>query len=181
MAAEFAGLRSKVSAEALLVHKEDAGYEEARAGRCFGARVADRFPAAICLCKTTSDVQACVQFANANALKLSVRSGGHNWFNCSLRSGSLLIDVGDMKHVKIQKEKGRAVVGPGAPGGALQAALQEQGLFFPTGHCFTTPVGGFLIGGGYGLGQERYGLSCNSIVGLEVVTPDGRVLHCGEA
>ena len=51
------------------------GYEGAR--RIFNAMI-DRRPALIARCERAEDVVACVGFARAHGLDLSVKGGGHN-------------------------------------------------------------------------------------------------------
>jgi FAD/FMN-containing dehydrogenase len=41
-------------------------------------------------------------------------------------------------------------------------------------------VGGWLLGGGYSLKSNRYGLGIDNIVSYEIVTPDGRVRKVSE-
>ena len=156
------------------------GYEEARSGRIFSGRVAERYPDAICIASCEEDVQSCVKFAIERGITISVRSGGHNWFSCSLRDGGLLVDVGNLRSVEIDASRKLAVVGPGLPGSELARQLGPLGLFFPTGHCASTPIGGFLLGGGFGLGQERFGMSSISIVAVTVVTPQGDIVRAEE-
>jgi FAD/FMN-containing dehydrogenase len=53
----------------------DAGYDEAR--RCFHALV-DRRPAVIVRCLGAGDVAIALDYAQAHALEVAVRGGGHN-------------------------------------------------------------------------------------------------------
>ena len=60
---------------------------------------------------------------------------------------------------------------PGPWVGAPQAALDLGG------HCATVGLGGFLLQGGQGWDSRARGWACQSVVGLDVVTADGRLVR----
>ncbi|CAB9526131.1 FAD binding domain [Seminavis robusta] len=67
-------------------------------------------------------------------------------------------------------------VGPGATGSAIVQALAPHDLFFPGGHCDGVAIGGFLLGGGYGIGFPKYGMGSTWVSQARVVLPDGSVV-----
>ena len=71
--------------------------------------------------------------------------------------------------------------GPGVHGGDLDLALDPLGLFFPSGHCSTVAMGGFLLGGGLGWKGRAYGPSCVLVRAVDVVTADGEVVRADES
>ena len=81
-------------------------------------------------------------------------------------------------HARIDAEKGVAVIGPGKGGSVLMGELEAQNLFFPAGHCKGVCVGGYLLQGGYGWNSRVWGLACENVIGLDVVTADGEQIHC---
>src|SRR5262249_13308282 len=73
-----------------------------------------------------------------------------------------------------------ATVQPGAQGRTLNTLLAPHGLMFPTGHCPTVGVGGYLLQGGWGWNSPHVGPACLSVTGVDVVTADGELVHAGE-
>jgi FAD/FMN-containing dehydrogenase len=59
----------------------------------------------------------------------------------------------------------------------FDAATQAVGLVAPGGGVGSTGVCGLTLGGGIGHLTAQYGLTCDNLVGAELVTPDGTVVH----
>jgi len=161
-----------------LLLRGDPRYEQARTGRIFNARCPDRFPAAVLLAEDDADVVAGVALAAERGWTVSVRSGGHSWAAWSLRDDGLLIDLGRLRDIAYEPETGIARVRPAVQGGLeLAPFLAEQGRAFPGGHCASVGLGGYLLQGGQGWNGRARGWACQSVVGLDVVTADGRLVH----
>ena len=158
----------------------DDGYEAARRGTVWNQRVPGRYPDVIVQAVDDDDVVTALRYAKANGHKVSIRSGGHSWAANHLRDGTLLLDVNRIDHATIDAEKKIAAVGPGKGGSVLIGELEAQNLFFPAGHCKGVCVGGYLLQGGYGWNSRIYGLACESVIGLDVVTAEGERVHCNE-
>ena len=161
-----------------LVHRGEPGYEQARVGRVFNARRPDRFPAAVLLAADEDDVIAGVRLAAERGWTVSVRSGGHSWAVWSLRDDALLIDLGGMRDMAYEPASGVVSARPAVRGGLeLAPFLAERGRAFPGGHCATVGLGGFLLQGGQGWDSRARGWACQSVVGVDVVTADGRLVR----
>ena len=161
-----------------LLMRGEVGYEQARAGPIFNARRPDRFPAAILVAAGDDDVIDGVRLAAARGWPVSVRSGGHSWAAWSLRDDALLIDLGALHDISYDPATGIAAVRPAVKGGLeLAPFLAGRGRAFPGGHCASVGLGGFLLQGGQGWNSRDRGWACQSVVGLDVVTADGALLH----
>src|SRR6202011_8436 len=71
--------------------------------------------------------------------------------------------------------------GSGALLGALDAASQQYSLATTAGNISHTGVGGLTLGGGMGWLARQYGLACDNVVGFEMVTADGDIVHTSQA
>lgn len=160
-----------------LLWRGESGYETARRRSMWNQRIPDRFPDAIYRVHDVYDVVSAVKLAKQRGLKVSVKSGGHSWSGNHLREGGLLIDMSAMQAATIDKAAMRATTEPGKGGSILADMLLRQGLFFPTGHCRGVCVGGFLLQGGFGWHSRTLGPACMSVIGLDLVTMDGDVVH----
>lgn len=159
--------------------RHDPGYEAARRGSCWNARLPERYPEIIVQAKDERDVVAAIRLANAKGWKVGVRAGGHSWAGNHLRDGGMLLDVSRLDDVTIDPDGMRASAGPGCTGDALDKLLAKRKLFFPKGHCRGIGLGGFLLQGGFGWNSRAVGLACENVIGIDYVGADGVLRHAG--
>jgi FAD/FMN-containing dehydrogenase len=167
-------------AEALrgeLIRPGDPAYDQARA-IWNGAH--DRRPALIVRCRGVGDVLKAVEFARSEGLPIAVRGGGHSIPGFSTVDDGIVLDLALMNGVRV--DPGRRTVT--AQGGCLwsdvDAETQTLGLAVTGGLISTTGIAGFTLGGGIGWLVRRCGLTCDNLVGADIVTADGRYLHVSE-
>lgn len=135
-----------------------------------------RRPAVVVSCTTSGDVASALSFARQQGLEVSVRGGGHNYAGFALTEGGLMIDLTPMKAVCVDADSRRATCGGGTTWGEVDAATQAHGLAVPGG--FVSRTGSRASPwGGLGWLSRLAGLSSDNLVGAQVVTADGRVLH----
>jgi FAD/FMN-containing dehydrogenase len=164
-------LRSSLRGELLL--PGDDCYDAAR--RIFNAMI-DRRPGAIARCTGAADVVACVGFARAHGLDVSVRGGGHNVSGKAVCDGGLMIDLTPMKSVRVDPVRRTARAEPGLTLGELDRDCQAFGLATPTGIVSATGIAGLTLGGGIGWLGGKHGLACDNVTSIDIVTADGRLL-----
>jgi FAD/FMN-containing dehydrogenase len=153
---------------------EDADYDAAR--RCFNALV-DRRPAVIARCTGPGDVATALDFARSKDLEVAVRGGGHNPAGHCVVDGGLVIDLSLMRRVDVDAEGRVARAEGGATWLDFDSATQAFGLVTPGGVVGSTGVGGLTLGGGIGHLIAQHGLTCDNLIGAEVVTADGTVVR----
>jgi FAD/FMN-containing dehydrogenase len=154
----------------------DPGYDAAR--RCFNALV-DRRPAVIARCAGPGDVATALDFAQTQGLEVAVRGGGHNPAGHCVCDGGLVIDLSLLRAVEVDGDARLARAGGGSTWLDFDAATQAFGLVTPGGVVGSTGVCGLTLGGGIGHLTAQHGLSCDNLVGAELVRPNGVVIRAG--
>ena len=145
----------------------------AQAAPVFNAVYDATVPQALVRCANTQDVALALAFAHENSLPLTVRSGGHGYTGNSATTG-MVIDVGPMSTITVGS--GTATIGAGAKLVDIYDQLSSQGVCIPSGTCPTIGIAGITQGGGIGVVDRAYGLTCDSLVSAQVVLADGTVV-----
>jgi FAD/FMN-containing dehydrogenase len=158
-----------------LLAPADPNYDVAR--RVWNGMI-DKRPALIAQCSATSDVVACIEFARAESVPVSVRGGGHSFAGKAVCDGGLMIDLSGMKGIEIDTSRRTARAQTGLKLGEFDRETQRHGLVTPLGVATTTGISGLTLGGGYGWLVGKYGLACDNVIWIEVVTADGKTLKC---
>ena len=150
----------------------DPAYDTTR--RIFNAMI-DRQPALIARCAGAADVVACVQFARAQDLDVSVRGGGHNVSGKAVGVG-LMIDLSPMKGARIDLRHRTVQAEAGLTLADLDRDCQRFGLATPLGVVSATGIAGLTLGGGIGWLGGKHGLACDNVISVDIVTADGALL-----
>lgn len=153
-------------------------YDDLR--KVFNAAI-DKRPGVIARCASASDVRGALDLASGRGLDVAVRSGGHSVSGLSTTEGGLVVDVRPMNAVAIDPGRRIARVGAGATWGEFDAAAQEHGLVVTGGRATTTGIAGYTLGGGDGWLARAFGLACDNLVSVDLVTADGREVTASES
>jgi FAD/FMN-containing dehydrogenase len=135
----------------------------------------DRKPAMIVYCSTASDVIEAVNFVQSRNLPASVRAGGHNIAGCSVRDGGVVIDLSRMKRIEVDPIRRIARAQAGLTLGEFDRATQAHGLATTMGVNSDTGIAGLTLGVGLGKLARKYGLTCDNLLAVEIVTADGKL------
>ena len=156
--------------------KNTAEYETLRKG--FNKRI-NKFPKIIALCKNTDGVAEAMQYAKANNLKLTVKSGGHSMEGFSCLDGGMVINLSLLNKIE-WADANTIKVEPACTLKKIYETLIPKGKYLPGGSCQSVGIGGLTLGGGYGLMSRNYGLTCDSLLEATVVTGEGKIINTKE-
>ncbi|AEO63034.1 uncharacterized protein THITE_2039882 [Thermothielavioides terrestris NRRL 8126] len=144
------------------------------------------YPVLVIMAKTVAHIQAGINFARENNLRLIIRNTGHDFLGRSVGWGALVINTHSFQDIKFTDTwqgasgyNGSAVtVGAGVQ--AFQVLKQANALKPPkimvTGECATVGVAGGLVqGGGHGPLTNLYGFLADTALEFKVITADGKL------
>lgn len=160
-----------------LIRPDDPGYDESRS-IWNGAH--DRKPALIVRARGVADVLKAVEFARSEGLPLAIRGGGHSIPGFSTVDGGVVLDLSLMNAVTVDPDRRTVTAQGGALWSDVDAESQAFGLAVTGGLISTTGIAGFTLGGGIGFLVRKLGLTCDNLIGADVVTADGRYLRVSE-
>lgn len=161
-----------------VVQQGSPGYDEAR--KDYNGRF-NKYPLVIVYCSSTQDVVNAVLWVRKNRLPFRIRGGGHSYEAFSLVNGGLVIDVSGLLNLEINKDDLTMRAGAGHRLLPLYIRLWDQGLVLPSGTCTTVCISGLTLGGGYGLLSRLFGMTCDNLLEVEMVTAQGEIVHASDS
>ena len=167
MKMDFCDLSGKV------VTKNNINYDELRQVL---NRSIQNFPIAIVYCYNYDDVSNAIVWARKNDISLRIRSGGHNYQGFSVGNTALVIDISNINYIDINEENNYVKVGGGIKSSKIYKELSSYNYPFPGGTCPNVGVSGFITGGGWGLSSRKFGLGCDSLIEVEIINYQGRLI-----
>jgi len=156
---------------------DDLAYDSAR---MIWNRLIDKRPALIARCATADDVVRSVRFAREHDLAVAVRGGGHNIAGNCVCDGGLMIDLSPMKGIQVDPQRRTARAQPGLTLGEFDRHTQANGLATTMGIASEVGIAGLTLGGGYGWLAGRYGLACDNLLSVALVTAEGKHVSASE-
>ena len=156
---------------------DDLAYDSAR---MIWNRLIDKRPALIARCATADDVVRSVRFAREHDLAVAVRGGGHNIAGNCVCDGGLMIDLSPMKGIQVDPQRRTARAQPGLTLGEFDRHTQANGLATTMGIASEVGIAGLTLGGGYGWLAGSYGLACDNLLSVALVTAEGKHVSASE-
>ena len=160
-----------------LIRPEDASYDEAR--RLWNGMF-DKRPAVIVQCVRVADVIDAVRFARDRNLLIAIRGGAHNVAGLASYDGGFVIDLSQMRAVHVDPKAKTVRVEAGAQLGDIDRETQKYGLVVPTGVVSETGIAGLTLNGGVGWLRRKWGMTCDNLVSVELVTANGQWLRASQ-
>ena len=160
------------TADQLLLHPGDAGYDEELAG--FQTGFTQR-PAVAFAASSAEDVVAAVRYAAAEGLPVGVQATGHGLPGAS--EGGVLITTKRMDRVTVDAEARTVRVQAGVRWGQVVAAAEPYGLAPLNGSAPSVGAVSYTLSGGLGILAREFGYAADHVRSLDVVTADGRLRH----
>ncbi|KYH24284.1 glycolate oxidase subunit GlcD [Halalkalicoccus paucihalophilus] len=156
-----------------LIRPDDTDYNDART---VWNGMIDKYPALIARCRGVGDIISAVNFAREHDLLLAVRGGGHNVAGTAVCNDGLVIDLSEMRGVWVDPDERIAWVQAGATWADVDHETQVFGLATPGGAVSKTGIAGLTLSGGIGHLRCKYGLTCDNLASVDLVTADGDYL-----
>lgn len=145
--------------------------------------IAAHQPQVVVLPTSTEQIVAIVKLANQEGITLVPRGAGTGLAGgaVSTRSGIVIVTTRMNRILQIDFRNRRAVVEPGLINLDLSTAIANDGYFYapdPSSQRSCT-IGGNVATNSGGPHCLAYGVTANHVLGLELVTPTGEVIHTG--
>jgi len=140
-------------------------------------------PAGVALARSVADVQAVLRHARATATPVVVRGAGTGLSGgAAATGGSIVLDLTRLNRItEISAEDQLAVAEPGVITADLDRAAAAAGLRYapdPASAEIST-IGGNIATNAGGLRCAKYGVTRDSVLGLDVVLADGELISTG--
>jgi FAD binding domain/Berberine and berberine like len=157
-----------------LFSADSPGYEAIR--RPVNAAYREVRPRLVVACRSVSDVVAMMRYATAAGDRVAPRGGGHCFAGRSSTDG-IVLDLSGLDAIRMADDR-VAAIGAGARLEQVYGALHARGWTLPAGCGPTVGITGLTLGGGIGLLGRKHGLTCDHLVGAQVVLSSGNVVDC---
>jgi FAD/FMN-containing dehydrogenase len=157
---------------------DDPSYEESR--RTYN-RIHDHRPAALVRTCDPAALREVIAFAMDAGLEIAIRGGGHHIGGLGTTDGGIVLDFCTARRVTVDAVGRVLCSAPGARLCDVDAACVPAGVIVPTGTVSDTGIAGLTLGGGKGWMTGYLGLTCDRLVGADVLLADGSVVRAEES
>jgi len=146
--------------------------------------VKEKFPPeAVLLPSTAAEVASILWLANEARFPVTARGGGVGYTGGAVPvEGGVVIGTDRMNRIReISADDLYVTTEPGVTTYALQQAVEAEGLFYPPDPASYKEsfIGGNIAENAGGIRSAKYGVTKHYVLGLEVVTPTGEIIHTG--
>lgn len=157
-----------------LILKNDLRYDDAR---IIYNRMHDGYPGLIIRTLNVDYLRVVVDYAFKHHIVTAIRGGGHHIGGFGTCNDGIVIDFSPFKAITIDTTNHVASVSPGATLADVDRVLCQAGYVLPTGTVSETGVGGLTLGGGIGWFIGLHGLTCDQLIGADVLLGSGQLVR----
>ncbi|NHN29859.1 FAD-binding oxidoreductase [Paenibacillus agricola] len=157
--------------------------ESDRFSYAFDASFGTYLPDIVIQTKDVKEIANLVKFADRELIPITPRGQSTSLSGGPLPvKGGIVLDLSVMRDIlEIDEEDLVAIVSPGVLTAEIHKAAEKKGLFYPpdpsSSHVST--IGGNLAENSGGPRGLKYGVTKDYVIGLEVITPQGEIIHTG--
>lgn len=149
----------------------------------YDASMDQHLPEAVVLPVGSDQVAAVVRICNRDGIPFTARGAGTNLSGGSVPiKGGIIIGLSRMNRLlEVDIDNQRAVVEPGFLNLDLSTALAPLGYYYAPDPASqkTSTLGGNVGENAGGPHCLKYGVTSNHVLGMEIVLPDGSIIHTG--
>ncbi|KIY71000.1 hypothetical protein CYLTODRAFT_451236 [Cylindrobasidium torrendii FP15055 ss-10] len=125
---------------------------------------------------TVGELSRVLKIIAKHRVPFAVRGGGHGMAPGYSSTTGILISMSRFNKVTYDERTQLATIGAGCLWDQVYSELGPTNRNVVGGAASDgVGVGGWMLGGGYSLKSNKYGLGIDNVVEIQVVTPDGRV------
>ncbi|GES63905.1 hypothetical protein ATETN484_0009059200 [Aspergillus terreus] len=171
-------LRSSIRGTVVL--KNEASEEEYNAAVTRWNNVSIRLATLVVYVEDEQDIVKCVEFVNKHYLDVAVCSHGRHSYHGASSSTGMVIDLGRMRRVSVDKEAMTVTAQGGCIARDVELPLEAEGLATVFGAVNETGIGGLTLGGGVGFLTGAHGLAADNLVSARMVLANGQVVTASD-
>ena len=134
-------------------------------------------PLAVVQPSSTQEISDTISCLYSNGVRAVPYSGGCSLMGMSVLPTSVTVDLSYMKNVTLNQDSSLLVQG-GATLGDIYSAVytQSNGIYSVVGASCPALGTGQILGGGIGSLTRMFGLACDQLLGLTIISYDGQII-----
>lgn len=143
-----------------------------------------QLPTAVVQPADAQDISEIVKLCAARRIPIVPRGGGASYTDgyLQVKAGGITVDTSRLQSIEIDERNSVVVVGAGCTWATLYETLKAKGWRTPFWGPFSglaATIGGSISQHSVSHGTSAYGVSAESVIGIEVVTGTGEIIRTG--